>query len=89
MIKIAFFFSRLLLCHTMTEPGDAQPSEYPIDIVLPQQGLLYETETLEYILSKPKLLPLKSVSLEKLEKMQKDADEKIKASREADLVNEK
>lgn len=53
-----------------------------IDIILPQNGFLYETESLEYILCKPKLLPLKSVTLEKLEKMQKAADEKIKASRE-------
>lgn len=59
-----------------------------IDIVIPQEAFLYETETLEYILCKPKLLPLKSVSLEKLEKMQKDANEKIKANREIEQITE-
>lgn len=57
-------------------------SEGEIDIVLPKGGLLYEKESLDYILCKPKLLPLKSVSLEKLEKMQKDADAKMRASQE-------
>ena len=34
------------------------------------------------VLCKPKLLPLKSVTLEKLEKMQKEANEKAKAMQE-------
>lgn len=49
-----------------------------IDIVLPQHGLLYSEDLPDYILCKPKLMPLKSVTLEKLEKMQKDAEEKLK-----------
>ncbi|KZC10740.1 PREDICTED: BBSome-interacting protein 1 [Dufourea novaeangliae] len=49
-----------------------------IDIVLPQQGLLYQEENLDYILCKPKLIPLKSITLEKLERMQRDAELKIK-----------
>lgn len=70
----------------MSESQDI-PTDSPIDIVLPQKGLLYQSETLEYLLCKPKLLPLKSVSLEKLEKMQKDANDKIKASRDVEQVN--
>lgn len=45
---------------------------------IPHKGLLHNEETPEYILCKPKLMPLKSVTLEKLEKMQKEADEKLK-----------
>lgn len=53
-----------------------------IDIILPRQGLLYQEENLDYILCKPKLIPLKSVTLEKLEKMQKDAELKIREASE-------
>ncbi|XP_012151373.1 BBSome interacting protein 1 [Megachile rotundata] len=53
-----------------------------IDIILPRQGFLYQEENLDYILCKPKLIPLKSVTLEKLEKMQKDAELKIRETAE-------
>lgn len=46
--------------------------------VLPKQGMLYQEDTPTTVLCKPKLLPLKSVTLEKLEKMQKDAQETVK-----------
>ena len=46
--------------------------------VLPKQGMVYQEEQPTVVLCKPKLLPLKSVTLEKLEKMQKDAEEKVK-----------
>lgn len=52
------------------------------DIVLPRQGLLYQEEKLNYILCKPKLIPLKSVTLEKLEKMQRDAEIKVREMQE-------
>ncbi|XP_076618737.1 BBSome interacting protein 1 isoform X2 [Colletes latitarsis] len=53
-----------------------------IDVVLPRQGLLYQEENLDYILCKPKLIPLKSVTLEKLENMQRDAELKIRETLE-------
>lgn len=46
--------------------------------ILPKSGILYNDETFEMVLCKPKLLPLKSVTLEKLEKMQKQAQEGLK-----------
>lgn len=49
-----------------------------IDVILPRQGLLYQEEPLDYVLCKPKLIPLKSVTLEKLEKMQRDAELKLR-----------
>lgn len=46
--------------------------------VLPKFGLLYTEHKPQLALCKPKILPLKSVTLEKLEKMQKDAQEMLK-----------
>ena len=38
--------------------------------VLPRKGLLYQEESSQLALCRPKLMPLKSVTLEKLEEMQ-------------------
>ena len=46
--------------------------------ILPKSGLLYSDESFEMVLCKPKILPLKSVTLEKLESMQKQAQEALK-----------
>lgn len=48
---------------------------------IPNSGMIYHEDLPQYILCKPKLMPLKSVTLEKLEKMQKEADEKLKQQR--------
>lgn len=37
-----------------------------IDEYLPVQGLLYFDEQLKYVISKPKIMPLKSITLEKV-----------------------
>lgn len=55
-----------------------------VDIIIPKQGLLYQEETADYIFCKPKVIPLKSVTLEKLERMQKEAEQKLKESQEID-----
>ncbi|XP_029910157.1 BBSome-interacting protein 1 [Myripristis murdjan] len=46
--------------------------------VLPKQGQLSMEDVPTLVLCKPKLLPLKSVTLEKLEKMQMEAQEAVK-----------
>lgn len=46
--------------------------------VLPKQGQLSMEDVPTLVLCKPKLLPLKSVTLEKLEKMQQEAQEVIR-----------
>ncbi|XP_038835213.1 BBSome-interacting protein 1 [Salvelinus namaycush] len=46
--------------------------------VLPKQGQLSMEDIPTMVLCKPKLMPLKSVTLEKLEKMQLEAQEAIK-----------
>ena len=45
--------------------------------VLPKKGLLFTENHAHLVLCKPKLLPLKSVTLEKMEQMQKDAKLKV------------
>lgn len=42
------------------------------------KGELHSEQQLKLILCKPKLMPLKSVTLKKLENMQKEADEKMR-----------
>ncbi|CAF0828319.1 unnamed protein product [Didymodactylos carnosus] len=49
-----------------------------IDEYIPTKGLLYFDEELKYVISKPKIMPLKSITLEKLETLQNDAEEKLK-----------
>ncbi|XP_064401837.1 BBSome-interacting protein 1-like [Halichondria panicea] len=51
--------------------------------VLPKAGMLYTEESQSMVLCKPKIMPLKSVTLEKLEKMQKDAQEVMKLQENA------
>lgn len=41
---------------------------------VPKVGLIYHKESTQLIFCKPKLMPLKSVTLEKLEKLQHDSD---------------
>ncbi len=45
--------------------------------VLPKTGLVFQEPSLHPVLCKPKLMPLKSVTLEKLERMQREAQEKM------------
>ncbi|KAK2174271.1 hypothetical protein NP493_814g00003 [Ridgeia piscesae] len=46
--------------------------------VLPKHGLLHEESIRGPVLCKPKLMPLKSITLSKLEKMQREAQEEIR-----------
>lgn len=52
--------------------------EQIIKEVLPKCGMLYSEEIPQMVLTKPKILPLKSVTLEKIEEMQKQAQELMK-----------
>lgn len=44
---------------------------------IPKVGLLHHKESPQLILCKPKLMPLKSMTLEKLQKMQTEAEKKL------------
>lgn len=61
----------------------------PINEVLPTQGNLYSEQTPMPVLCKPKILPLKSVTLEKLEQMQKDAQEVVKRQEQEEKMQER
>ena len=46
--------------------------------IIPRTGLLYQEEIPSFVLCKPKLMPLKSITIEKLEQMHKEAQEKLR-----------
>ena len=43
-----------------------------LDEILPRNGMTYTEESQSMVFCKPKIMPLKSVTLEKLEKMQRE-----------------
>jgi BBSome-interacting protein 1 len=53
---------------------------------LPKKGQVYQEDLPSVVLCKPKILPLKSVTLEKMEKMQKDAQEQVKEQEKKDKL---
>ncbi|KXJ62322.1 uncharacterized protein LOC115260341 [Aedes albopictus] len=58
-----------------------QPAQQPITLILPTSGKLFYEKKQDFVLCKPQLLPLKSFSLEKLEKMQKEAHRQLQETR--------
>lgn len=54
----------------------SKDSEGPIKPIIPKDGILSYEEDSFFILCKPKLLPIKSVTIEKMEKLQREAQEK-------------
>lgn len=62
-------------------------SKQSIREVLPRKGYLHCEDSLTFVLCKPKLLPLKSFTMEKLEKIQADAVEKAKMELDASCLD--
>ena len=56
----------------------AQEDEGLTELIYPPSGMLFKEEVIGPVFCKPKLIPLKSVTLEKLEKMQQEGLEKMK-----------
>lgn len=52
-----------------------------IDVILPDFGKLFYEQKTDLIFCKPHLMPLKSITLEKLENMQKQAHEQLRETR--------
>lgn len=65
----------------MSANEDTKPISSKIDFILPETGKLFYEQNSEYLFCKPQLMPLKSVTLEKLEKMQKQAREQMQEAR--------
>ena len=51
------------------------------DCILPDFGKLFFEPKSDFVFCKPHLMPLKSITLEKLEKMQMQAHEQLKETR--------
>ena len=49
--------------------------------VLPSQGAVYVERTLSEVLCKPKILPIKSVALEKVEQIERESAQQARAKR--------
>lgn len=60
---------------------DSEPTAELFKDYVPKVGLIYHKESIQLIFCKPKLMPLKSLTLEKLEKLQEDADNVLKNSK--------
>lgn len=56
--------------------------------VIPKSGQLYQEDFPSVVLCKPKIMPLKSITLEKMEKMQKEAQETLKKQNEETQQNQ-
>lgn len=67
------------MSYTESTPGESYFQR--LDLVLPDHGKLFYEQKNGFVLCKPHLMPLKSVTLEKLEKMQKQAQEQLKETR--------
>lgn len=65
----------------MSSNGDNKPNLPKIDFIIPESGKLFYEQNTEFLFCKPQLMPLKSVTLEKLEKMQKQAREQMQETR--------
>uniref|UniRef100_A0A914YHL6 BBSome-interacting protein 1 n=1 Tax=Panagrolaimus superbus TaxID=310955 RepID=A0A914YHL6_9BILA len=59
------------------------------EFLYPQSGMLFKEEIIGPIFCKPKLIPLKSVTLEKLESMQQEGLEKMKQMEAQRIATEK
>lgn len=44
-----------------------------LSAIVPNEGIVIHEETSSFVLCKPKLLPMKSVTIEKLERLQRSA----------------
>ncbi|XP_053681385.1 BBSome-interacting protein 1 [Anopheles nili] len=64
-----------------TEEKGKNVKQQPITLILPTSGKLFFEKKQEFQLCKPQLLPLKSFSLEKLERMHKEAQRQLQETR--------
>lgn len=56
-------------------------SNIKVELILPDFGKLFYEQKPDYIFCKPHLMPLKSITVEKLEKMQKEANIQLRETR--------
>lgn len=66
-----------------TEASDS--SEVKLQPILPNQGIVLSEQPQQFVLCKPKLLPLKSLSLLRMEQLQQIAEQKAKQQLQSNL----
>lgn len=59
-----------------------------IDHILPDFGKLFYEQKSDFIFCKPHLMPLKSITLQKLETMQKEAHKQLQETRARTAAND-
>lgn len=64
----------------MSSTSSTVNKDLHIDFILPTGTIFYEFEK-DFQLCRPHLMPLRSMTLEKLEKMQKDAHKQLQETR--------
>lgn len=78
---------------TATVTSEANNSTVPAQIeipsemkpIIPNEGTVIDSENLTFIFCKPKLLPIKSITIEKLEQLQRTANERAKKQEQDEL----
>lgn len=65
--------------HSETSSGSSALNDKKREI-LPKKGLVYYEDEPRFVFCKPKLMPLKSITLEKLDRMQAEARERVKTA---------
>lgn len=84
--QYVLFFLYILVGMQNDKPSPELPGENVAPVVentlsikqfVPKVGLLHHKESLQLILCKPILMPLKSLTLEKLQNMQSEAEKKL------------
>lgn len=61
---------------SLVPPPQSPKDSEPIKPIVPKDGILCYEEESFFILCKPKLLPIKSVTIEKMERLQREAQDK-------------
>ena len=64
-----------------------QHHDTALNPIISSEGIVVYEESPFYVLCKPKLLPMKSVTIEKLEKLQREANERAKRQMEEEDKN--
>lgn len=55
--------------------------EAVLQYAVPSGGYIFGEDVNQYVLCKPRLMPLRSVTMEKMEKMQQEAENKMRADK--------
>ncbi|CAG0886084.1 unnamed protein product [Cyprideis torosa] len=75
--NLSFWFATLHKCECIM----SSPTNHPQ--ILPKKGQLYYEDIPNFVFCKPKLLPLKSLALEKLEALQEQTQQKLRHQQSA------